>query len=1092
MRNRLSISVAVLLVLLSANNMAAQEPEYKPLTYGMLLPDFNGLTPEAASLGTYGRYAANGYTGSADISFPLCEARSGSVSLPVSLYYDTSGIKVAQEATRVGLGWNLSYGGCISHIVCGADDFTSYPSTTDKEFRDSIYCIAKGYHTAGIPQTDVVDWDMGLGLSSLSDALKMSDRLYHRSLLMENLTAKNHIPDVFEASFCGHSLTFTIDKASQQVTVLNDNARKYKVEYSQKQIWPSEFTITDDHGVRYIFRAFDETDRLDSYWLTEIRGLAKDDIIAITYQQHTRRTPYTFYQSFGKETAVDGGAPASLNEFLGLHSQSFPQSNSGSINQIYPSVIESQREKIFFNLTDRDDTEGGKAISSIRVVSKNGNAETHNIRFGYGYFEEQDRGESKSTDITGTSLAYTPKRLRLESLNADDKLYRFSYNESTPLPYRTSLSQDYWGYYNGTDNNTSFCCSPEYAITGNAVKRAASIGTANRRASATFGLCGILTRITYPTGGYTLFEYEPHRFNDPGGYYYPTAEQPPSTSSKLSISATAAQTTRPETVSFTLDKATDVTVSVNLFCASPSSSMVSAHIKCMHGNNFSEDFSTSPTNSGLSKKSTYHLEAGVYIFWIGVPYIPSDYSTSASLSVSFPREVTLSEADKRTGGHSWGGGLRVKAISSYDTNGSLLEETAYEYQDGKLLVPTVQKESRALSFCIGAEHSERRACFDFVGSEPSYPYVMSMGLPNVGYSSIVERRLDKDGCSNGHTVRKYENQSYTLAADCFYYLPYGLNGKLLSESVFSESGDTLLHTSHTYGNIRYEQVLFPRCEPMFLSPIFYGFARYRLTLFPRANEWSYLKQTEVTRYVHGRPASSTTTTYDYDEANYQPYSIKTACGTGLPQTRKQLMYPDSRTSVGAEKLIRAHCIAEVTGEDNYSCLGAWKLSSGYRNHYHLLGDTTPVLDSCQTRAANGVLQTDMVVGRRDSHGNILEYTDKNGRPTALIWSYNYQLPVLEIVGITYDRATALCGLLANVGRMTTLTEAELRSIHACFAGKAGIHATAFLYNPWNKVSLIISPNGDTLRYEYDSYGRLCRSSDSEGHSLSKYQYHYAE
>ena len=53
--------------------------------------------------------------------------KSGDVSYPIELYYDASGIKVEQNATFVGLGWMLSYGGSINHVVRGHDDFLQAP-----------------------------------------------------------------------------------------------------------------------------------------------------------------------------------------------------------------------------------------------------------------------------------------------------------------------------------------------------------------------------------------------------------------------------------------------------------------------------------------------------------------------------------------------------------------------------------------------------------------------------------------------------------------------------------------------------------------------------------------------------------------------------------------------------------------------------------------------------------------------------------------------------------------------------------------------------------------------------------------------------
>ena len=81
-------------------------------------------SPNAASLGQYADTPVNTYTGVPNISVPLCAVKSGDIELPVTLSYHASGIKVAQEASWVGLGWALNAGGVITRQVRGIDDFS--------------------------------------------------------------------------------------------------------------------------------------------------------------------------------------------------------------------------------------------------------------------------------------------------------------------------------------------------------------------------------------------------------------------------------------------------------------------------------------------------------------------------------------------------------------------------------------------------------------------------------------------------------------------------------------------------------------------------------------------------------------------------------------------------------------------------------------------------------------------------------------------------------------------------------------------------------------------------------------------------------
>src|SRR6266540_1809501 len=72
------------------------------------------LSPNAAELNKYSSIPVNGMTGVPGIGFPLYEINTGKISLPISLSYHASGIKVSQKATWVGLGWSFNAGGVIS------------------------------------------------------------------------------------------------------------------------------------------------------------------------------------------------------------------------------------------------------------------------------------------------------------------------------------------------------------------------------------------------------------------------------------------------------------------------------------------------------------------------------------------------------------------------------------------------------------------------------------------------------------------------------------------------------------------------------------------------------------------------------------------------------------------------------------------------------------------------------------------------------------------------------------------------------------------------------------------------------------------
>lgn len=98
------------------NSIATYEaPEIK-------FPEVMPKSPEASAFMKYGGNDINEYTGNPAISIPLYTISYKGVDIPINLSYDGDGVQVAQEASWVGLGWNLNVGGCINYVSQGGND----------------------------------------------------------------------------------------------------------------------------------------------------------------------------------------------------------------------------------------------------------------------------------------------------------------------------------------------------------------------------------------------------------------------------------------------------------------------------------------------------------------------------------------------------------------------------------------------------------------------------------------------------------------------------------------------------------------------------------------------------------------------------------------------------------------------------------------------------------------------------------------------------------------------------------------------------------------------------------------------------------
>src|SRR5689334_15510485 len=78
--------------------------------------DLHPISPSAFQFTKYTELPVSEYTGLPNISVPLYEIKEDGVSVPIGLSYHAVGIRVSEEASWVGLGWDLTFGSIIQNI----------------------------------------------------------------------------------------------------------------------------------------------------------------------------------------------------------------------------------------------------------------------------------------------------------------------------------------------------------------------------------------------------------------------------------------------------------------------------------------------------------------------------------------------------------------------------------------------------------------------------------------------------------------------------------------------------------------------------------------------------------------------------------------------------------------------------------------------------------------------------------------------------------------------------------------------------------------------------------------------------------------
>ncbi len=423
-------------------------------------------SPEAAAFAKYGQYPVDKNTGVVKIDIPLYTIKSGELELPISISYHASGIKVDEIASWVGLGWTLNAGGAVSRAIMGGPDqyVNTFIPVNDID-SDDFYYLDNIYSGASSGESDIYTYNVG--------GLMGSFRYNHEGQIVQ-------------------------------------------IPYSDNKIIPptmnsNTFTIISNNGIKYYFTSVDNVTSDNSYtnyasawFVTQIVSANNSDTIYLEYdneqQSHVR------YES----EMVDDIGVAQFTRTVTQISYSCPLLSRITFKTGYIDFITETGR--YDNSTTR--------LTEIRIHSNNG-AIKKRISFEHDYFV------SPNAVVPSTYMYNVDYRLKLTDIVFKTTLYdeieRYSFNyNTTQLPHyyincgdlRTDrwdyFNQDYWGYYNGPNNNKwfydesfsncSLCESP-----------------AERDVDEDYAKACMLQEIVYPTGGKTVFDYEGNLDGQSGG-----------------------------------------------------------------------------------------------------------------------------------------------------------------------------------------------------------------------------------------------------------------------------------------------------------------------------------------------------------------------------------------------------------------------------------------------------------------------------------------------------------------------------------------------------------------------------------------------
>ncbi|AUD02684.1 RHS repeat domain-containing protein [Spirosoma pollinicola] len=452
-----------------------------------LLPTVTPKSPTVAALGRYGEHPVSFYTRLPTIEIPLCEFTVGDQTIPIKLTYHAAGLRVGELPSWVGLGWSLQTGGMITRNVLSRPDEQNGLLGKAVDDPNSFY------------NSTCVTVDTEFRIAQLAD---------------NNVDGQR---DVF---------SYRTPSGSNSFMLLPGQPGYAFLRAERTQILPatglSSFTMVATDGIRYRFSDRETTNpnatgsnpvaAYTSAWhLSEIISATNNDRAVYTYSSQQNQSSasdpqFTWVIQGNLYEAVAGGSGVTT----GITSRTTRNSQS-TVQAIFPTQIDFPGGRIQFVRMPGARADGTLALDYVDLLGYDVTSSTYKLvkRFDLVYANQNGSANTLGGFLSKVNLLANDGNTIIGS-------YGLTYNQ-TVIPASGSLAKDFWGYFNGQiTNNTLIASKPFTYYPSASVPIAATIliGDATRTANETLMQAGILTGISYPTGGLTQFDYQAHRYLD--------------------------------------------------------------------------------------------------------------------------------------------------------------------------------------------------------------------------------------------------------------------------------------------------------------------------------------------------------------------------------------------------------------------------------------------------------------------------------------------------------------------------------------------------------------------------------------------------
>lgn len=1099
---------------LNMNSQGYMEPSvaYQGPSYENNLISPVNATPSVADFHVRSIIPPDYFTGGTNLQIPLYEIKVGDISVPISIDYNSKGIKVDDLGGSTGIGWNLNTGGSIMRNIKGLPDLkVGWSSYEEWEYFQGIM-LFPSVTSVGISRRNsaskqmYLNWDYFMQnrmsiyaesdiisntpLSISSFPSNQSGSYYYDTFYDEFLVNAPGISDTFiiknNSTKDPFGSEFEYDKLSGMFlrNIGNKllNVTPKQVDHPSPgfglnlQYQPAfnhfglsllkhkdlfDFEIKNDKGISYIFNDYDVVETFtgnyiqDSSWnqkaaknmvangynkdvsawhLNEIRDNLNNRSVKFKYEKYSNNNVLQRRDALVYEKRVNSNDGNTVIDFETLPQYLSSSTETSPFNRNWIKYLQSNRLKTiefdggkveFTYINDRKDFSGEKELNEINIYNLKGEL-VKKIKFNYIYYN------SKSSRFF--CLTDNCSRLFLKSLeivNLDDiqqsEVYSFDYDNPNSLPNKFSNEQDYLGYYNANGYTSSDLKTPKLfyyksltpasflpfkidpifipglplanseniestsELNKIPVNRGIEIQGDYSLESNINSLKGLLKRITYPTKGYTLYQYENDDFIFEGN----------------TIKAGSARIKNQQIYDSSNELINSIDYSYNE--ANRSSGQISrvpllATIEAFCENPFKIYKILVYNNS----KTAIELNQNTYV---GYSYVKEKHSKS-NITKEF-KFTNITDYPNISPVLKTKTGTFVETSSIKYLFRSLLPISNTGYKRGflkskVLKVDNIVKEKTVNSYksylneSIKVKPPSNNAHFISVGRKESFN--------NIQLETTISQEflgLDKSHFAEfvvNDSLFIDENYSYKTSGSKLFSKYYPYVAKKNKKTILGEES---VENLYPFGELLIGQLPYPselEYENRISTP-------YR-TIYKKGNE-----------------------TIDSRTRNYNTYSYNNGSTMTFPRTN---------------------------------------------------------ISSISQRLMNASSFEHQVVDYRDEYGNVVTYHTPDNIYTTLIWGYKGMYPIIEIKNIKFQDLDI--SKINNIRNISNSNNSQQLLLNAIKDLKNSLPTTANLtyriYKPLVGVVIEGDENGKEILYDYDGLNRLIRVRDNNFDIIKEYEYNY--